>query len=206
MRSELATGCRNGSKGGGDRDPEGESKPRLWLAGAGRTYGRVNGPARRRICVRRRCLSRSVGRRSRCGWRMRFAGISKWLRYCERRGTPEAGSALPRQESACQRQAWVSRGDVAGGVIRAQIATRMWQRIRRRFGQESGRRVRVTTLTRRCRASAWMHERPGQTEKSRSRLLKPQRHAIGLADRLHLGVFALRPDQIRQQAVYVYAF
>jgi hypothetical protein len=29
MRSGLATGCRNGSKGGGDRDPEGESKSRL---------------------------------------------------------------------------------------------------------------------------------------------------------------------------------
>ncbi len=48
-----------------------------------------------------------------------------------------------------------------------------------------------------CRASVETHERPGQTEKSRLRLLKPQRHAIGLADRLHLGVFALRPDQIR---------
>jgi hypothetical protein len=37
-------------------------------------------------------------------------------------------------------------------------------------------------------------EQPGQTENSRSRLLKPQRHAIGLADRLHLDVFALRAD------------
>jgi hypothetical protein len=37
-----------------------------------------------------------------------------------------------------------------------------------------------------------MPEQPGQTEKSG--LQKPQRHAIGLADRLHLSVFALRPD------------
>jgi hypothetical protein len=36
----------------------------------------------------------------------------------------------------------------------AQIATRTWQRIRRLFSQESGRRVRVAPLTRRCRASA----------------------------------------------------
>jgi hypothetical protein len=32
--------------------------------------------------------------------------------------------------------------------------------------QDSGRRVGVAPLTRRRRASAWMHERPGQTENS----------------------------------------
>jgi hypothetical protein len=35
----------------------------------------------------------------------------------------------------------------------------------RAFAGDSGRRVGVAPLTRRRRASAWMHERPGQTEK-----------------------------------------
>jgi hypothetical protein len=46
-------------------------------------------------------------------------------------------------------------------VIRARIATRMWQRT------ESGRRVGVAPLTRRCRASIGTCEQPGQTEKPR---------------------------------------
>src|SRR5450631_2953845 len=41
---------------------------------------------------------------------------------------------------------------------------RMSQRRRGRCDRESGRRVRVTPLTRRCRANTRMCERPGQTE------------------------------------------
>jgi Protein of unknown function (DUF418) len=44
----FATGCRNGSMRGLDRDPEGDPKSRLWVVGAGRGQGRPNGLARRR--------------------------------------------------------------------------------------------------------------------------------------------------------------
>jgi hypothetical protein len=87
---------------------------------------------------------------------------------------------------------------------RLPFAARTQQRTERALAESP--KSELESLTRRRRASAWLHERPGQTENSRLRLLKPQRHAIGLADRLHLGVFALRADQIWQKAVYVYAF
>src|ERR1700722_19274303 len=67
------------------------------------------------------------------------------------------GAAAPRKEGL---------QGVCGSCsdIRAQFATMTWQRIRRRFGLESGRRVRVTPLTRRCRARVWIPERARPTE------------------------------------------
>src|SRR5580692_601324 len=53
--------------------------------------------------ARRRCLSRNVGRPSRCAWRMRSVGILNWQRRFEERGlgvrrTPRSATVLAHQD------------------------------------------------------------------------------------------------------------
>jgi hypothetical protein len=73
----------------------------------------------------------------------------RWRGRCLGADAAKRGSVLPQQESAALGQAWSPGWVCSASVIRAQIATGTWQRIRRRLGLESGRRAGPARLTRR---------------------------------------------------------
>lgn len=73
----------------------------------------------------------------------------RWRGRCLGADAAKRDSVLPHQESAALGQDWSPGWVCSASVIRAQIATGTWQRIRRRLGLESGRRVGPARLTRR---------------------------------------------------------
>jgi hypothetical protein len=69
--SVIATGSRNGSKGGLDRDPGGGPESRLWAAVVERVQGSTNSSTRRRISLRLSWWRSWGGRWGCCGEKCR---------------------------------------------------------------------------------------------------------------------------------------